>query len=59
MLNLEDLGASGVGDEGRIDLRIAGLGEPGGEIERIGAGAGAELRIDGVGPDRIDERIVL
>lgn len=59
MLNLDDFAGSGVGEDGLIDLRMAGLGEAGGEIARIGAGAGAEVRIVGAGPCLIEERIVL
>jgi len=58
MLNLDDFGASGVGEDARMDLRRAGVGEPGGEIDLIWAGAGALLRMVGMGPDLIDVRIV-
>jgi hypothetical protein len=58
MLNLDDLGRSGVGDEGRIDFRMAGDGEPGGEIDRIALGAGAVALIVGAASCLIEARIV-
>lgn len=59
MLNLDDFTASGVGEEGRIDFRMAGAGEPGGEIARTCLGTGAAPRIVGVGSCLIDPRIVI
>jgi hypothetical protein len=58
MLNLEDLTGSGVGDEGLIDLRIAGLGEAGGEIARTCFAAGAVFRIVGASSCLIEARMV-
>lgn len=57
MLNLEDFGASGVGEDGRRDLRIAGLGDPGGDIARICLGAGAVVRIVGAASCLMEERM--
>ena len=60
MLNREDFvaagGGSGVGDDGRSDFRRAAGGglAAGGELGRIGGAS----RIVGVGPDRIELRIV-
>jgi len=58
MLNLEDLTGSGVGEEGRIDLRMAGDGDPGGEIARTCFGAGALARMVGAGSCLIEPRMV-
>jgi hypothetical protein len=58
MLNLDDLGASGFGEEGLMDLRIAGAADRGGDIERTGAGAGALVRIVAVASCLIEDRIV-
>jgi hypothetical protein len=58
ILNLEDFTVSGVGEDGRIDLRIAGDGDPGGEIARTCFGAGALARMVGVGSCLIEPRIV-
>jgi hypothetical protein len=53
ILNLEDFGRSGLGEDGRIDCRNAGWAR-GGEMDRTGAAA----LIVGAGPDLIEERIV-
>jgi hypothetical protein len=53
ILNLEDLGRSGLGEDGRIDCRNDGWAR-GGEMDRTGAAA----LIVGAGPDLIEERIV-
>jgi hypothetical protein len=58
ILNLEDLFGSGVGEEGRSEVRIAGDGEPGGEMARTCLGAGAFARIVGAGSCLIEPRIV-
>jgi hypothetical protein len=58
MLNLDDLGGSGVGEDGRKDLRSAGAGDPGGEIARTFFGVGAAALIVGASSCLIDERIV-
>lgn len=58
MLNLEFLIGSGVGELGRIDLRIAGEGDTGGDIERTCLGAGAVARIVGAGSFLIEPRMV-
>jgi hypothetical protein len=58
MLNLEDFGGSGVGEEGRMDLRSAGVGDPGGEIARTCLGAGAAVLIVGAVSCLIEARIV-
>ena len=58
MLNLEDFDTSGVGEVGRRDLRSAGAGDPGGEMERIGLGVGAAVLIVGAASCLIDARIV-
>lgn len=59
ILNLDDLTVSGVGDEERIDLRIAGDGDPGGDIATTCLGVEAAARIVGVGSSLIDPRIVM
>jgi hypothetical protein len=53
ILNLEDFGRSGLGEDGRIDCRNADWGR-GGEMDRTGTAA----LIVGAGPDLIEERIV-
>lgn len=58
MLNFDDLAGSLVGELDRIDLRIAGDGDPAGEIARTCLGAGTLIRIVGVGSCLIDPRIV-
>jgi hypothetical protein len=58
MLNLEDFTGSGVGEEGRMDLRSAGDGALGGEIARTCLGAGAFARIVGAGSCRMEPRMV-
>lgn len=57
MLNFDDFTGSGVGEEGRIDLRMAD-GVAGGEIARTCLGAGALARIVGAGSCLIEPRIV-
>lgn len=58
ILNLDDLTGSGVGEEDRIDLRMAGDGDSGGEMARTCLGAGALARRDGVGFCLMEPRIV-
>ena len=58
MLNFDDLTVSGGGEDGRMDLRIAGDGDTGGEMARACFGAGALLRKVGVGSCLIEARIV-
>jgi len=58
ILNLDDLGTSGFGEVGLIDFRIAGAADRGGDIERIGAGAGTLVRIVAVASCLIEDRIV-
>ena len=58
MLNFEDFTGSGVGEEGRRDLRSAGAADSGGEIERIGFGAGATPLIVGAASCLIEARMV-
>jgi hypothetical protein len=53
ILNLEDFGRSGLGEDGRIDCRNDDWAR-GGEMDRTGAAA----LIVGAGPDLIEERIV-
>lgn len=56
MLNFDDL--TGSGEDGRMDFRIAGEGDTGGEMARTCFGAGALLRKVGVGSCLIEARIV-
>ena len=59
ILNFEDFtGSTGIGKEGRMDLRIAGDGDAGGDIARTGLGAGALARIAGAGSCLMEPRIV-
>jgi hypothetical protein len=59
ILNFEDFtGSTGIGEEGRIDLRIAGDGDAGGEIARTCLDAGALACIVGAGSCLIEPRIV-
>ena len=58
MLNFDDFTCSGVGEEGRMDLRMAGDGDPGGEMARTCLGAGALARMVGAGSCLIEPRIV-
>ena len=59
ILNFEDLtGSARDGEDGRRDRRIAGDGDPGGEIARTCLGAGALARIVGAGSCLMEPRIV-
>lgn len=59
ILNLDDLTPSGVGKGGRIDLRITGDEEPGGDIGPTCLGVEAAARTVGAGSCLIDPRIVI
>lgn len=56
MLNLVDFTGSGEGEDGRIDCRKLDREALGGEIDRTGAGAGAEaLMVGPVGPSLMED----